>query len=157
DLELAVGDEFGKDWSRGTEFLDHHPNVGTNGISDRIAGHSPALIDCRLDETHEHGDVTFSVAALDSRGYGAAAFVAQYDQQRNVQMLSAVFQASDLSISRDVPRDAHDKQVAEALIENNLRWHARISTTENLGVRMLFGDELPLARDRLVRVLILVV
>ena len=79
-------------------------------------------------------------AARQRRMDAAAAFVAQYDQQRNVQMLGAVFQASDFSVCRDVARDAHDKQIAEALIKNDLRRHARISTTEHLGMRMLSGN-----------------
>ncbi|HKP37477.1 MAG TPA: hypothetical protein VJT71_11530 [Pyrinomonadaceae bacterium] len=65
-----------------------------------------ATINGGLDETNKRGDMTFSVAALDSSSYGAAAFMAQYDQQGNVQMLGAVFQASNLSICRDVSRDA---------------------------------------------------
>jgi hypothetical protein len=68
--------------------------------------------------------MTFRFAALDSRSYGAAAFMAQDDEQRNVQMHGPVFQASELSICGDVSRDPDDKQVAEALIKNNLRWHA---------------------------------
>lgn len=102
----------------------HHPDVATDGIRNRITGHSAATIDCGLDETNERGDMTFSVAALDSRSYGAAAFMAQYNQQRNVQMLGPVFQASDLNICRDISRHADNKQVAKALIKNNLRWHA---------------------------------
>jgi hypothetical protein len=104
--------------------LDHHLNVTADGILDWITGYSAAPINCGLDQTNERGEVTFSLAALDSRSYGAAAFVAQYDQQRNVQMLGPVFQASDLNICRDVSCDADDKQVAEALIKNNFRRYA---------------------------------
>src|SRR5262245_754011 len=80
DLELAVGDEFRKDGSGGTELLDHHLDIITDGIRNRITRHAAALIDGGLDETYQRGDVTFSLTALDSRGYGAAAFMAQYDQ-----------------------------------------------------------------------------
>ena len=71
--------------------LDHHPDVASDRVRDRITGHTVARINCGLDETNERGDMTFSVPTLDSRRYGAAAFMAQYDQQRNVEMLRPVF------------------------------------------------------------------
>ena len=119
--------------------LDHHLNVGPHGIRHQVTRSSTALIDRGFDEINERGDVTISLA-LESRGYRAAAFVAQYDQQRNVQVLGAVFQATDFSVCRDVSSDADHKQVAEALIKNDFRRHPRISTTEQLSMGMLSGN-----------------
>src|SRR5262249_29425177 len=99
-------------------------DVDTDCISDCVTGHSAALINCWLDQIHERGDVAFSCAALDGSRYRTAAFVAQHDEQRNVQMLGPVFQTSDFGVGGDVSGNAHDKQVTQTLVENYLRRHA---------------------------------
>ena len=45
--------------------------------------------------------------------------------------------AADLRRSDDVSGNADDKQVAKALVEDDLCWHPRVGTSENDGERLL--------------------
>ena len=59
---------------------------------------------------------------------------------------SAELDAADLGRRHDVSSDADDKQVAEALVEDDLGRHARIGTTEDDGERLLPRGQLAPAR-----------
>src|SRR5262249_3454807 len=98
--------------------------------------------------------MTFNFAALDGCGHRAAVFVAQNYEQRNVQMLRAVFQASEFCVCSHVAGDAYHEQISESLIEDDLRRHARISATQNLGVWILSSHQLSLAFGIFVRMLV---
>ena len=59
--------------------------------------------------------------------------------------------AADLRRCDDVSGNANDEQVAKALIEDDLRWHPRVGTTENDGERLLTCRHFvatPLVRER---------
>src|SRR2546429_9537314 len=54
--------------------------------------------------------------------------------------------AADLRGSDDVSGNTNDKQVAQALVEDDLSRHPRVGTTENNGERLLTRGQLVAAR-----------
>src|SRR5436190_16527812 len=93
----------------------------------------------RFDEVDERGNVTFQLTSLNSRRYGAAAFMSKHDKQRNLQVLGSILETSQFGIRCDISSDSDNKQISKTLVENNLRWDSRIRATQNLGVWMLTG------------------
>jgi len=69
-------------------------------------------------------------------------------------MLGAVLEASQFDVGGHVPSDADYEQVTESLIKNDFRRDSRIRATQNFGVRMLAGHQLPHAFYSLVWMLI---
>ena len=68
---------------------------------------------------------------LESRQNGATARVAQYDDERCAEPLRGELDAADLGRRDDVAGDADDEQVAQPLVEDNLRWDSRVRTAED--------------------------
>src|SRR5262245_58318452 len=88
------------------------------------------------------------------RGDRAAALMAHHHDERHVQVLRGVLEARDLGVAGDVARDANIEEIAESLIEDDLRGNTRVRTTENRRMRMLAGCELALAGRVLVRMIV---
>ena len=57
--------------------------------------------------------------------------MAKHHHQPRSESLGSKFDTADPGRRDDVAGDADHKKIAQALIENNLRWHARISAAEN--------------------------
>jgi hypothetical protein len=63
--------------------------------------------------------------------------VAQDHNESCAESLRSELDAPDLRRGNDVPSDTDNKQVTQALIEDDLRWHPRIGTAQNDGKRLL--------------------
>jgi hypothetical protein len=83
--------------------------------------------------------VTFGWTTFDSGSHGAAFLMAHYHDQRNMQVLGPIFKTSQFRICGYVAGHADDKQVSQSLIEDDLRRHTRIGTTEDFSVWVLAG------------------
>jgi hypothetical protein len=68
--------------------------------------------------------------------------VPEHDDESRAESLGGVLDAPDQRWSDDVPGDADDEQIAEPLIEDDLRRNARVGAAENDRVRLLLLREL---------------
>ena len=74
---------------------------------------------------------------LQGRQNRPALGVSQHHDQPRAEPRRGELDAADLRRGDDVSGNTDDKQVAEALIEDDLRGHPRIGTSENDGERLL--------------------
>jgi hypothetical protein len=63
--------------------------------------------------------------------------VAQHHDERCPKPFCGKLDAPDLRGRDDISGNADNKQVAQALIEHDLCWHARVGTSENNGEGLL--------------------
>ena len=90
------------------------------------------------DVLHEVLEVrALAVLGFDGRLHRAARLVAHHDQQRDVQVLGAVFEARHHRLVHHLTGGAHHEQLAEAGVEDVLGRHARVDAAEDRGVREL--------------------
>ena len=83
------------------------------------------------------------VEFLGERGLdGAAAFVAEDDEERRAQVHRRVLQRAHDFRRNHVARDAHDEELAEVRVEHQLRRHARIAAADDGGVGLLLLRQL---------------
>ena len=68
--------------------------------------------------------------------------MAKNDDQPRPESLRRELHAADLGRRNDVSGDTDDEQITNALVENNLGWHARIRAPENDGEGFLACDYL---------------
>jgi hypothetical protein len=68
--------------------------------------------------------------------------VAEHHHESRAISRGREFHAADLGWSDDVAGDADDEEVPQTLIEYDLRWNARIGTSENYRERLLPGRQL---------------
>ena len=71
------------------------------------------------------------------RGDRPAQRMPEHDHEARAELRGGKFDAADLRRRDDVAGDADHEQIAEALIEHELRRHARVGTPENDGERLL--------------------
>ena len=72
--------------------------------------------------------------------------VAEHDDEAGAVALRRKLDAADLRGCDDVAGDADDEQIAEPLVEDDFRRHARIRAAENDGERLLACGDLYTAR-----------
>jgi hypothetical protein len=77
---------------------------------------------------------------------GAASGVAEHHDEARAGASRRELDAADLRRRHDVAGHADDEQIAEPLIEHDLRRHAGVGTAENDGERFLIGRGLETAR-----------
>jgi hypothetical protein len=63
--------------------------------------------------------------------------VTEHDHERRIEVPRAVFDRADLIDIRDIPRDAHDKQVADPLVKEQFDRRAGVCAGQNDRKRML--------------------
>ena len=85
----------------------------------------PGLVSCRPLKLFQGGQNS------------AAVRVTQNYHEPSVEPCRGELDATDLRSSDDVPGNADNKQVAQALVEHDLCRHPRVGTTENDGERLL--------------------
>jgi hypothetical protein len=68
--------------------------------------------------------------------------MAQHHNERCAEPFCGKFDAADLRGRDDVSSDADDEEIAQALVENDLCWYARVGASENDGERFLAVCEL---------------
>ncbi len=124
------------------QVLDAAPDIGLDGGVDerlvreaRPAGADP--LDGGDDVVDERGDGAVDLGALHHRRDGAAGGVPHHHHERSVQVPDAVLDGPDLVGVRDIARDADDKEIAEAAIEEPLDGDARVRAGEDGGEGML--------------------
>ena len=66
----------------------------------------------------------------------------EHDDQRRAELGGGKLDAADLRRGDDVARNADDKQVAEALVEDDLGRHPGVGASEDDSERFLAGGEL---------------
>ena len=106
-----------------------------SSVSSRLSidGRTRSTIDRRLGDWFGAGP-----AQLLERGQDRAALrVAEDDDQRRAVALGGELDAADLRWRDDVAGDANDEQVAQSLVEHDLRRYAGIGTSEDDGERLL--------------------
>jgi hypothetical protein len=72
--------------------------------------------------------------------------VAQHHDERRPEALGGKLHAANLRGRDDIAGDADDKQVAEALVEDDLRRYPRVGTPEDDGERFLVDRQLMASR-----------
>ena len=78
-----------------------------------------------------------ALEALDGGRDRAAALVTHDDEQRRLEVNHGVGDAADHVGRDDVPRHADHEQVAETLVEDQLRRHARVAAGQDRRERLL--------------------
>ncbi len=81
----------------------------------------------------------------DGRENGAALVVTEHDDERNMQHADRVFERAEHALRDDLAGVAHDEQVADALVEDDLGRESRVAAAEEGRVRRLAGGELSTA------------
>jgi len=112
-----------------------------------------AFFYCGLEKLEQRRNMSFCWTTFQRCSYGTAILMTNYYKQGNMEMFRPVFKTCQFGVHGDVPCDSHDEQVSEALIENDLWGHARIRTTQNLGVWMLARGQFFLPSCTLMRML----
>jgi hypothetical protein len=72
--------------------------------------------------------------------------MAQHHDESGAEPSRRELDAADLRRGDDVSGNTDDKQVTKALIEDDLRWHPRIGTSENDSEGLLARRQLAAAR-----------
>jgi hypothetical protein len=72
---------------------------------------------------------------------GAAAAVAEYDDQRRAKDRDRVFDLCQTVVVEKIPGNPHDKQIARELIEDGFDRNARVGTSQDDRERTLPGNE----------------
>jgi len=85
---------------------------------------------------------------LERRVDGAAAGMAEYHDEARAEGRCGELDAADLRGGDDIAGDADHEQIAEPLIEDDLRGHARIRAAQHDGDRLLNSGQLTPARTR---------
>ena len=71
-----------------------------------------------------------------------ATLMAQHQDEPGAQMFDGVLDAGELDVADGLARGADDKEVTEALIENELRGHARVRAAQDHRERLLRAGDL---------------
>jgi len=124
--------------------------VGADRVVDLVPGEFGGGLQNGFDGFDEAVDVTRSVAAGDRGAHCAAFGVTDDDNKTDVQVLDGVLDAAEHMIVEDVAGVAQDEQIAEPLVEVELRGEARIGAREDDGKRRLAVGEGGAAGDGLV-------
>ena len=74
---------------------------------------------------------------VDGGAHGAALVVAEHDDERNVEHADGVLERAEHRVGDDLAGVAHDEQVAEALVEDDLGREPGVAAAEERGVRPL--------------------
>ena len=153
--EALVLDELLEDLRPVPQLVGGHADVGPHCVMDqhvRIAGERG--VQERLDRGPHAADDGMEVARLvlrrppellERREDGAAARMPQHHDQPRVEALRRELHAADLRGGHDVAGDADHEQVAEPLVEHDLRGHARVRAAEDDGEGLLARRELAAA------------
>ena len=150
--ESAFVDHLSKDIRAKTKMVHRRLDVCPNRLSHQVAPllprvklpqQGPDKINHRVEMRRTTLCRTFCMLQgdLDS----AAIRVPQYHHQARVETLCCKLDATDLRRGNDIARHTHNKQIAQALIKDDFRWHARVRTVENNGNRLLACDRLAAA------------
>ena len=135
-----------------TQMVDGDVNVGSNGSLDKsvhiVAGMRlqqalygrPNSIDDRVQIARLILRRTLKL--LERREYRSALRVTEHDDKPCIVSRGREFDASNLRWSDDVSGDANHEQVAEALIEYQLRRYTRVGAAEYDRERLLSRGEL---------------
>src|SRR4029077_13100985 len=126
-------------------------DVGPHGLLDQCgpvfleAGREQSL-DRGTDAVYDRPQVTGLVLRrppqLLERGHdGPAARMADDHHEPSPVARGGEFDAADLRGGHDVSGDPNDEQVAQALIEHDLRGNPRVGASEDYGKRPLLGSE----------------
>ena len=87
---------------------------------------------------HNGADMAFRVPGMgDGGGNRTTTFVPLDYQEGNVQMGHGIFQAADTGGLQYQAGGAHHKEIAQALIKDDLRRHPGVGTTEHRGFGLL--------------------
>ena len=100
----------------------------------------------RLDRVDQRVDVAGRLAAGQRGLHRAAALMPEHDDEPRAKVLHRVFNAAQRVIIHEVARRAHNKQVADVLVEDDFRRRARIRAANDDGKRMLSLGSLRAAR-----------
>jgi len=111
--------------------------VLVDGVFECVAGAPLDGLHSRADVAHEIADMARSAIAFHRGSHGAAAFVAEDDDEPGAEMGDRVFDAAERVIIHEIPRGADDEKVADILIEDQLRRRARVGATDDDGKGML--------------------
>ena len=122
-------------------------DVGTDCVPQQLIGVVSEL--CRqqrfngwpdaIDDRTQVARLVFSrlLNLLQGRQNCAALGMPQYHNQPCAEPRSGKFYAADLRRRDYVSGHPNDKEVAQALVENDLRWYARVGTSEYRGKWLL--------------------
>ena len=111
--------------------------IGSNGISHFVSRQILDLIESRDNCLGHAANMAGDFAARDGRGDRAALAVAHHDDEAHMKVLDGVFYASDDVVIEDVAGVTDDEQIAQALIEEQLRGNTRVGAGEDNGERSL--------------------
>ncbi len=129
----------------GLEMLDDLGDIFVDSIVNDVSAAFEDFFDGGLDwidhRAQMAGRLDAGLDGIDRRLDCAALAVAEHDDQRRAQVLDGVFDASHAGVIGGVAGDAHDKQFAEAGIEDDLRRNTRIRTAQHDRDRMLTGRQ----------------
>jgi hypothetical protein len=133
-----------------------HAHVRANRVAHECVGIVPQLgsqqrLDRRPHAVNDRVEI-FRLAdgrpveLFDGGENGAALRVSQHDDKPRAVTLGGEFDTADLRWRNDVAGDADDEEIAEALVEDDFRRHARIGAAQNNRERLLAGGNLYAAR-----------
>jgi len=75
--------------------------------------------------------------AFQGRTDRPAAFMAEYDEQRRMQMRSCVLQAARDFWRQDIPGYTNDEEFSQTRVKDYFGWNPRVTATEYRSVRLL--------------------
>jgi hypothetical protein len=147
DFQATVADAVGDFVAAAFEIVDGLEHIGLDGCGDQIGALELRLrladaVDGFGQVDDQTVDILRDVLAFHDSGNGAALGMSQDHEQIRVEVFDGIFAGSDLVVIGDVTGNTDDEEVAETLIEDELRGDARIGAGEHDGARVLLGGEL---------------
>src|SRR6266542_1001473 len=109
----------------------------------------PGPLDRRLQRRVEGADLTGNGLAVDAGLNRAATVMTKHYNDRHAEHRGTVFEASDHLGSADVAGDPIDKDVADALVENEFDRHAGVGAGQHGGEWLLLGHSLLFQDDQI--------
>ncbi len=119
---------------------DQHLGVVAVRTREQVLHRRPHAVDDRAQVLRLGGRLAGQL--LERRDDRAALRVAEHHDEPRAEPRGRELDAADLRRRDDVARDADHEQVAEALIEYELRGHARVRAAQDDRERLLTRDEL---------------
>jgi hypothetical protein len=100
------------------------------------------LSDGRIDLVHDRVQVAAGhLAARTGGGHGATFLMSEHNQQRAVKVVDGVLDTAEAYGIGDVSRSAHDEEIAQALVKNQLGRNPAVGTSEDDGMGLLSRSE----------------
>ena len=125
------------------ELVHGPPHVGLHGRPELGVGRQRGIDgpEPRQDAPQQHRDAGPRLRAPELQGerrlHRAAALVPQHHEERRLQVRAGVLEAPQDLGGHDVARDAHDEEIPEPLVEQELRRNPGVAAPEDRGKRPL--------------------